>query len=481
MIMIGILLAIACGMAAIAYTLRLRKGAPPHLVWAAAALSALGLGLGLFHQVFFYAEPGYVYHVRTITGQENVVADVGYNPHLFGRYNAWKRAMTVQAVAETTSTSLNAEHDSRTSSASLPPLNIMFLDQVDADAEATARFLIPTDEASFLEMAHAYRTPENLLRTALIPAFKETLQGTASLMSAETYYSGGRTEFNSEFENQLTHGIYNVRREEVAVKSIRAKATANASLGAEQEQEQYGDAEKTIWVVRKVLDPNGQPVRKLQKFTDYGIQVIEGRVTDMRPNTKFVERMQLKQKASADRAIAREQKIQEEEQRLLAIAKGEREVAERQASAKVSQIQKTTEAETDKQLAITQAEKLREEAKIMRETAQIKLEKAHFEAETRRTLAEAEAYQKRVILKADNALAQKLDAEIRIHSLWAEAFAQRRVPANVFGAGGGGSVQGAPTGSDSEARTFMQLLTLDAAKRLSYEREIAPSQKTVSR
>jgi regulator of protease activity HflC (stomatin/prohibitin superfamily) len=479
MITIGILLAIACGMAAIAYTLRLRKGAPPHLVWAAAALAALGLGLGLFHQVFFYAEPGYVYHVRTITGQENVVADVGYNPHLFGRYNAWKRAMTVQAVAETTSTSLNAEHDSRTSSASLPPLNIMFLDQVDADAEATARFLIPTDEASFLEMAHAYRTPENLLRTALIPAFKETLQGTASLMSAETYYSGGRTEFNSEFENQLTHGIYNVRREEVAVKSIRAKSTANASLGAEQDQ--YGDDEKTIWVVRKVLDPNGQPVRKLQKFTDYGIQVIEGRVTDMRPNTKFVERMQLKQKASADRAIAREQKIQEEEQRLLAIAKGEREVAERQASAKVSQIQKTTEAETDKQLAITQAEKLREEAKIMRETAQIKLEKAHFEAETRRTLAEAEAYQKRVILKADNALAQKLDAEIRIHSLWAEAFAQRRVPANVFGAGGGGSVQGAPTGSDSEARTFMQLLTLDAAKRLSYEREIAPSQKTVSR
>lgn len=26
----------------------------------------------------FYAEPGYVYHVRTITGQEQVVSDVGY-------------------------------------------------------------------------------------------------------------------------------------------------------------------------------------------------------------------------------------------------------------------------------------------------------------------------------------------------------------------------------------------------------------------
>ena len=89
-------------------------------------------------------------------------------------------------------------------SASLPPLNIMFLDQVDADSEATARFSIPIDRESFLKMAHEYRTPENLLRTALIPAFKETLQATASLISsAEDYYSGGRTEFNAEFENQM--------------------------------------------------------------------------------------------------------------------------------------------------------------------------------------------------------------------------------------------------------------------------------------
>ena len=67
----------------------------------------------------------------------------------------------------------------------------------------------------------------------------------------------------------------------------------------------------------------------------------------MKPNTKFIKRMQLKQQASADRAIAREQRVQEEEQRLLAIARGEREVAQRQAKAKVDQIQKTTEAETD--------------------------------------------------------------------------------------------------------------------------------------
>jgi len=417
---------------------------------------------------FFYAEPGYIYHVRTVTGSEAVVTEVGYKFYPFGRYNSWKRAMTVQASSGSSINAITAEKDSENTSASLPPLSIMFLDQVDAHAEATVRFSIPADELSFLKLAHEYRSPENLLRTALLPAFKETLQANASLMAAEEYYGGGRTEFNSEFENQMSNGIYLVKREEVTVRSARSSSgSANASLGTEQEQ--YGEDEKTVFLVKKVLGTDGQPRRKSQRFTDFGITVVSALVTDMKPNQKFIERMQLKQKASADRAIAREQRVQEEEQRLLAIARGEREVAERQAKAKVEQIQKTTEAETDKQLAITGAEKLKAEAAISKETAEINYEKAKIEAETRRTLADAEAYQKEIILQADNALAQKLEAEVEIQRLWADAFAKRNVPTNVFG---GGSGNGAPVGNDAETKIFMQMLTLDAAKRLNYDREV---------
>ena len=64
--------------------------------------------LGLFNKVFFYAEPGFQYHVRTILGQEKAVNDVGYNMYLFGRYNAWKKAMTVQA-SDNPTVSVNAE------------------------------------------------------------------------------------------------------------------------------------------------------------------------------------------------------------------------------------------------------------------------------------------------------------------------------------------------------------------------------------
>lgn len=50
------------------------------------------------------------------------------------------------------------------------------------------------------------------------------------------------------------------------------------------------------------------------------------------------------------------------------------------------------------------------------------------------------------------------------------AFAQRKVPTTVFGGSSGGA--SAPVGSDGEVKAFMKMLTLDAAKRLNYDRDM---------
>ena len=423
----------------------------------------LVVGVVLFKQMFFYAEPGYIYHVRTITGQERVVDDIGYSLILFGRKNAWKKAMTVLAD-NTTVRGISAEDgDSNLASVSLPPEKIMFLDQVSAEIEATVRFKLPTDEETFLRMAHEYRTPENLLRVALIPAFQETIRATGFLMSAEDYYSGSSTELINEFEKQMQEGIYLVKRVEVVKKTV-GQQTSEADA-SNPDAKLFGKQTKVVWEVQKQYDAKNNALKKEQKFTLYGISVHEARITGVEPNAKFVERMQLKQKASADRAIAREQRIQEEEQKLLAVAKGEREVAERQAQMKVEQIEMTTKAETDKKKTLIVANKFREQAKIQQETAKILLEKSRIDAEAIKVAADAEAYKKKEILTADNALAQKLEAEVAIQTVWADAYSKRQVPLYVFG----GS-EGTPTGNDSETKNFMQLMTVDAAKRLSYSR-----------
>jgi len=263
-----------------------------------------------------------------------------------------------------------------------------------------------------------------------------------------------------------------VERHEIIKKRIGGpvKGSANASKGTEQED--FGSDQQTVFVVEKLKDDEGMARRKHQQFTNYGIVVVDSRITDMQPNKKFTERMQLKQQASADRAIAREQRIQEEQQKLLVEAKGARQVAERQAKWKADQIEQTTQAETARQLVVTAARKMKDKADIDKATAAVLLDKATIDAKAVKVAADAQAYKKRVILKADNALAQKLDAEIEIQTIWADAYSKRAVPQYVFGGGGTG---GSPVGSDSEAHLFMKLMTIDAAKRLTYDRGLDTS------
>lgn len=417
---------------------------------------AIIFGLGVFvnsmwEEMVYFAEPGYMYHVTPkILGDETAQAgDTSYHWKGFGKATPWKNAMTVQATE-------TAAADS--SSATILPEDVIFLDQVGADAEASVRFAIPQDPTMFLKVAHEYRTPGNLLLTALIPTFTETLQSTASLMSAEDYYGGGRSEFNATFENQIRNGSFLVKREEITVETTQSKSSSNAS------EESTEKGSKTIFVVKKIMDETGIAKRKQQMIKQFGINVTSAIVTKVEPNNKFKARMALKQQASADRAIAREQRVQEEEQRLLAIARGEREVAERQAKAKVNQIEKTTNAETTKQLALTKANQQKEERAIAEETAATDLRIAKIDAEAKQVAADAEAYTKREILSADNALAQKLDAEVRIQTVWAEAFAKRKVATTVIG--------GSEGGSDGDASNFMQLMTIQAAKQLNYDRQI---------
>lgn len=86
----------------------------------------------------------------------------------------------------------------------------------------------------------------------------------------------------------------------------------------------------------------------------------------------------------------------------------------------------------------------------------------------------ADAYAREKLLLADNALKIKLDAEIAIQKVWADAYAKRNVPQIVMG--GNGST-GTPVGSDSEVKDLLNLLTADTARRLSYDRNIVEKVK----
>lgn len=414
-------------------------------------LAALALFVfGMWNNLMFYAQPSYNYHVRDQFGSESfVIAETGWKWYGFGYVEAFKRAMSVQSVG------CNGSLEVGETSSTMGPYPIRLLDRVDGKICATVRFKMPDDPTMFKRIVRDYRTQENLINTALIPAWKKVVNATSSMMTAENYYSGGRTDFIHYFEDQMRNGTYQIEIQERKVKTEQSKGSSNVAKGVNQDE--FGEDTKVVYEVNIKEGDDHLPLRNQHNFFEFGITVVSADFTDFNPNPEFVERMKKQQDASANRALAKEKRLQEEEQRLFAIAEGKRKVSEEQYKAQVEQAKLTTDAETQKQLALTKANREKEAAEISKLTSKELLAKAKIDAEAVKVTADAEAYKKRQIIKADNALAQKLEAIKFIAQVQAEAQAKRQVPSTVIYSGT--TTEGAMgTGDDVQKLLQTQLL-----------------------
>ena len=419
-------------------------------------LAAVGLVcVGLFNSVMVYNEAGYQTHVRTIMGTEKVLTDVGYDTKWFGKATPWKQAQTLQfSIVNPGDRSPEVDDG-----LGVDNYKVVFLGNVDGVVEASTRVRMPVGD-QFLQIAREYRTPENFLQLAVVPAVKETLQTTASLMTADDYFAGARSEFGSNFEDQLRNGQYAVKRKEVqkTVEKIRNEGEDVApGTGVDGEQK------RTEFVTEKETDRAGLEIRKPQQFINLGAEVVEARITNILPNEQFRARMVKVQTAQADLAIARQNRLKEQEEKLLVTARGEKNVEEKRQEVLRNQTEQTTNAQTAKLLAITAATQQEESAKIARRTAAELLEKAKIDALATKTSADAEAYAKQAVIEADGALDKKLAALVDINGVWARAAAEAPVPSVMMGG------SDAATGRQSEIGQLMQVMAVKAAKDLSVD------------
>ncbi|MFK3797293.1 SPFH domain-containing protein [Pseudomonas sp. NPDC088444] len=440
--------------------LKLDKHLLKYLLPPVAALIAIPL---IFTQVFFYNEAGYMTHVRTIFGDEKIVDDVGYATKWFGRATPWKKAVSVQSVLVIDKDDRDPENDAL--GATIEAFPIVFLGNVDAKVESSARFRLPSGPA-FLTIAQEYRNPDNFIRTALLPAIKETLQATASLMTADDYYAGARSEFAAEFENQLNEGLYLIKRREIrGPRGDLPKQTAILQAGTEQGN--FGSNTGSQYVTEKVVDSKNIPIRKQQQFRKFGVEVVEARITNTDPNPQYKQRMVKVQQALAELAVARQNRLKEEEEKRLVTARGEKEVEAKRQETLRDQIERTTQAETEKQLAVINAERERSRAEIEKQTAELLRDKATTMAQATTITADAEAHAREATIKADGALQSKLDALIEINKAWAQAAMHAPVPSVTMGA-----TQSGGTGRQDELNQFMSVLATKAARDLAIDLKV---------
>ena len=412
-----------------------------------------------------YNDAGFCQHIRTVMGTESSTCNTGWYFLGWGTSTEWPHFIT---VAHTTDPS--AEGSSIDG-----PYPVRLADNWNGDVTQSTRFGIPQDNEQFLKMARDFRSPERLITTTLRPAVTSSLDSVANLFTMEEYYAGGkRDQFKTEYRDAVIKGRAEVRQVTTTrgIAAARSTVDANSLDGVESASDiDTSGVRRTI--MEKVLR-NGQEVRQPHGYMSYGITAPSAIIENLDPDNRFEEQIQARKDAASRRIVAQEERKEQEEQRLLAIQRGETQIATRQAEAQVVQIERTTNAETERQLAVIDANRLREQAAIRAETALIQLEQARTDAESRQVSADAEAYEKRVLLEADNALEAKLSALVKIQEAWAHAAADINVPNTVFTMGGSGS--DSTTGNFASVEAFMALLTANAANQLDVDTSVAASE-----
>jgi len=399
---------------------------------------SVGVFMSLTNSIMFYAEPGYSYLVQYPTGTQISVTDPGYHFRFFGNLIPIKKVMTVKFYTNREKPRIK----SVTSSGRLGPVPVRFNDAVTAEVALSVRMRMPTGQEQFKGLAIDFRSQDNLMHASLIPFVREAVRNAARMLSAQDYISGKGGEFEMAILDQLENGVYILETREIKTSKRRETITTDESRTIKNRA-------MVKYEVRVKLDDDGNRLRKRHPLKTYGIAITQAPVEDVDPEPKFKEMLAKQRDAAAEANVEKQTAKKAEYQKQRIIAEGESQKAQIRVEQEKSQISKLISAETDKK-----------EALIDRQKKAIMLETARLEAKAKKVRADAEAYERERLMKADNALALRLEAIKEINRYYAEAIKGAKLVPEIMITNGGSQKGGSSI-------DLINLLTAQTAKQIA--------------
>ncbi len=322
-------------------------------------------------------------------------------------------------------------------------IEVRFNDGSVCQISGTCRVDMPRSDDDVIKLIseHGYRSHEQVEDKLILPVIRRSLIMTANLMSAKESYSDRRADFFKYAWDQIDNGVYVTKDES----TTEMDPVTNVN----------------VTKVRKIIltDANGQPRREQSPLTGTGIKLsnfeIKNFVYEGRVQTQIGAQQEALMAVQTARANA--QKAQQDS--LTVEAQGKAAVMKARYEEEQKKIRATVQAEQERDVAVIAAQKQVDVARKEQEQAAIGLETARLEKQKQIELGTGEAERKRLVLAADGALAQKLDAWSKAQEVWAGAFASRKVPGVVMA---GGS-------TDNDAASFMDILGAKAARDLALD------------
>jgi regulator of protease activity HflC (stomatin/prohibitin superfamily) len=355
--------------------------------------------------------------------------------------------------------------------------HIRFSDQGSARLSGSLSFDLPSNEEQMVKLHKKFRSMDGIRDRLVETALQRAVVNSGPFMTSRESAGIRRADLIPFIQDQAARGVYKTTSKQIEVEDLLApprKVTevievpvldeaGKPKLGPDGKPITKQDtqiverpATRQVMALEPKLDDKGLPVlQESSPLAEYGIRIYNLTLDRILYEPKVQEQINRQR----DMEMAIQTKISEAkqaEQNVVTTEKiGQAEAAKAKWDQEVKKAQALTEAEQNKIVAQTKAEQ-------SKSVAQTDLETAKLERQAQVERAKGESESKKLIIEADGALAQKLDAYIQVQKAWAaEIGKQRWVP----------DVQVGSSGRDggSAVSEFMQLLGAKSARDLALD------------
>ena len=321
-------------------------------------------------------------------------------------------------------------------------LEVRYQDGGKGTVEGVARFTLPTDEATMLDLHKQFRSSQGIRNKILNSTVQEALNLSAGLMTSEEAYAEKRSMFGDLAKAQVTDGKFRTR--------IVQREITLAD----------GTVQKTN-VPEVLLDDAGLTLHYDSDLKRYGIITASFQVKEWNFEKKTLDFINEKRDANMAIITAQAATKKAEQQRLQVIADGKRKVAAAQYEEEQKKIRAEVEAERIKSVALIEASRETAKAKELTLAAKEETERqrqlalaAEQQAKAIIEIADAEAHARRVKIEADDGFKARLENDLAKTQVIAEALKAMNVPSTMVVTGGSG-------GTGGQMETLLQFKALE--------------------
>lgn len=392
---------------------------------------------------------------QSVTGNVKIIDTPGYY---------WKGFGTVWTYPRSTQYYYSAsEEEGGTRDQSI---RVTFNDGGTAQISSFVKIQMPPTADLRLKLHQDYGGNLENIKAAIRSHLTNCIKSTGPMMSASENQASRKAEFNETVEAQLKRGLFEMNRTTIELDEVaEIKQVKDPVTGESKPVEVKARVQAT-----EIVEKDGKAVVVQESpLARYDIDIIQFSVTETEYDTKTKEQFAAKKEAYLAAERAKAQRQEEQQQRLMIVEKGLRQVAETEAAANLEKKKATVEAEKQREVAeidkaraviaakqkVEVASQEKTEAETRKQIAQIVAETAELTKKATISAAEAKAKEIEIaggLTERDRILAQiKADRDAKV----AESLAQIKVPGVVIVGGQQGEGQ-----SNGMTETLMNLLLL---------------------